>query len=150
MEYTNIPNVLFTPHHVGHCCTNIRVHSWATMWLKTMFLGHCYTNMIQKHCCSTICTNKDLGSIAVQQCIQIIVTQKWPNAFVAHQCVPTMERFLLLRNNDPGHSDCLYPREKTWQTDTDGPIRCSSRDFRLSQRRVWRWLSSGMLSRVIW
>jgi hypothetical protein len=45
LEYTNIPKVFFTPHHVGRCCNNaIRGHCCSTMR---------YNNELGSHCCTT-------------------------------------------------------------------------------------------------
>jgi hypothetical protein len=45
-EYTEIPKVFFTPHHAGHCCTNV-------------IPGHCFASMhfnneVGSHCCATV------------------------------------------------------------------------------------------------
>jgi hypothetical protein len=67
LEYTNIPEMLFTPHHVGCSCTNvITVQCCIVSHSCTVIQGHCCilhhscTNMIQNHCCSTVSSNNDL------------------------------------------------------------------------------------------
>jgi hypothetical protein len=60
LEYTDIPKVLFSPHHVGHCCTVV----WGRWWARcvpTMSLGLCYTNLVWCHC-ATMCSINDLAS----------------------------------------------------------------------------------------
>jgi hypothetical protein len=48
--------LLFTPHHVGHCCTNvIRGHCRATTWLKTVSSSNCRNSEIQGHCAQRHC-----------------------------------------------------------------------------------------------
>jgi hypothetical protein len=56
LEYTGIPNVFSTPHHVGHCCTVIRCNCCSTMYSNIDLSSHCCatmsccTNLIRCHC----------------------------------------------------------------------------------------------------
>jgi hypothetical protein len=90
LEYADIPKVFFTPHHVGHCCTNV----------------------VPGHCCTTMSFNNDLP-IAAQQsfgtCFTYLVRCHWQSTMfqLLRNNVPIMGSwFPLLRNNDPGHAGC--------------------------------------------
>jgi hypothetical protein len=67
LEYTDIPKVFFTPHLVGHCCTDVTQgdccalgHSCINVaWSCAMV--HSYRNVIWGHC-ATVCSNNYLSS----------------------------------------------------------------------------------------
>jgi hypothetical protein len=91
LEYSDIPNVFFTPHHVGHCCINvIRGHCCAA--------GKSYTNAIGDQCCALDHPyTKGSEVIVTQQRVPMIYLH-----IVAKQRVPTMGHpFPLLRKIDP-------------------------------------------------
>jgi hypothetical protein len=52
LEYTDIPKVFFTPHHVGYCGNNV-IPGHRCTCVPTVTLGHCCATM-----CSTIRTRK--------------------------------------------------------------------------------------------
>jgi hypothetical protein len=84
------------------------------------------------------------------KCPRVIVALMWSDIIVAQQCVTMTSvpivaqhrvltvgpRFPLLRNNDPGHADCVLPRKKTRSTDRhmDKPI-CSSLTLEEQQQK---------------
>jgi hypothetical protein len=78
LEYNEITSMFFASYYVGHCCTVIRGHCWAT--ICSIYLGHCSSNVI-------------LGQCWTKYLIII-----WIPTF--KQRAPTMEpRFQSLRNN---------------------------------------------------
>jgi hypothetical protein len=75
LEYTDIQNVFFTPHHVGCCTILIRG--------QCCFLGSSFTNAIRghcsakcvptmgtlgSHCCTTINSNGTSGTAVKKKC----------------------------------------------------------------------------------
>jgi hypothetical protein len=61
LEYTDIPEVLFTPHHVGHCCTNvIRLHLPLRSFSHSCDPSSLLRDSVflqwgaQSHCCATV------------------------------------------------------------------------------------------------
>jgi hypothetical protein len=99
LEHAEIKNVLFSPHHVGHCCTSvIRGHYFSLGHSFNNVVLSCFcllcnpdTNAIKGHCCETLCYNKDFASQFGA------ISSMGPS-------VP------LLRNNDPCFAVCLPHR----------------------------------------
>jgi hypothetical protein len=86
LENTDISEVFFMPHHVGHCCTNvIHDHCYALGHSCTVIWGHCCASgnsfigviwvlcymlyfLIWGNCCATVCSNSDLSSHCCTVC----------------------------------------------------------------------------------
>jgi hypothetical protein len=109
LEYTNIPKVFFTPHHVCRWCTYV----------------------IRRHCCvlghSCIVIPSHLRNSVFQQrtFLQLLIN----NAPTMGYPVP------LLRNNDHGHAGCLPHRQKA----TDRQTNRHGRAHKLFFAQVWSW-----------
>jgi hypothetical protein len=98
LEYTDIPKVFFTPHHVGHCSTK-------TIRCNCCTLGYSCTYVIRSQCCSLghSCTN----AIRCNRCATMV-------------SLPTVER------QRPPVMRVAHLVDKTRQSDMEGSIRCSS------------------------
>jgi hypothetical protein len=118
LDYTDISEVFFTPHYVGHCCTNV-------IWGQCHALYHSCTNVIHSHCCALgRCYNNVMWS-------HCVTTVRSNNDLSSHGCAILCSNngnqvFSQLHNNDTQSCRSFTPVRKQWQTVMDGPIRCSS------------------------
>jgi hypothetical protein len=107
LEYTDIPKVLFMPHHVSYCCTNVIQGQCCNV--PSLTFCHCHTNVIRSHCptrannslrsnCCTITLGHFLTNSVWTNCCTTMF-QLWPN-------LP------LLCNTAPGNVGCLSHRNR--------------------------------------
>jgi hypothetical protein len=111
LEYTNIQKVFFTPHHIGHSCTNVILVHFASYVILTLMLYKV-----------TVASLAILGLMWAQ----IIVAQQW-------SCVMftiMWSKVPLLHNNQFHQWELLIPCFPTVELNHadrhDQPIRCSS------------------------
>jgi hypothetical protein len=98
-EYTDIPQVFFTPHQIGHCCTNAnRGHCCA--------LGHSWICVRRGRCCATACFNNG------------------PAAPLLRNNHPSHASCLPRRKSGTCMQACIHTHTQT-HTHMEGPIRYS-------------------------
>jgi hypothetical protein len=60
LENTDIPKVFLTPHHVGHCCSNmVRGHCCAAMLQRLLLFALLCSSSDLPCCCALLCEKRN-------------------------------------------------------------------------------------------